>query len=175
MAPRKKAVTRKGAAPKHERTPVPVPPGMEPVVNELLDRMQQGHGIEGAPTPTLRPAEVAERLSTTFAPGWVDEWEQKHHAAIDDATALLTAPLTADITREYDRATLEHRIDKLTPGEWCDLLEHQVTELRALEGADEDVSTPDLQARNRLVNIAGVAIACAEFLDRHMAQQKGRS
>lgn len=148
--------------------PAPSVAAMEPVINELQNRMQQGHGIEGAPTPALRPAEVAERLTTTFAPGWMDAdaWEQKHLAAIDDATALLTAPLTADITREYDRAILEHRVDKLTAGEWCDLLEHQVTELRALEGADEDVSAPDLQARNRLVNIAGLAIACAEFLDR---------
>jgi len=140
--------------------------GMEPVVNELLQRMEQGHGIEGPHAPALRPGEVAERLSTTFAPGWMnhDGWEQQHLAAIDDARALLDAPLTRDITREFDRVTAEYRLSKLTPGEWCDLIEHQVTELRDLEGAAEDIEAPDTQARDRLVKIAALSIACADIL-----------
>jgi hypothetical protein len=120
---------------------------------------------------TLRPGEVAERLGNTFDPGgsldyYLGTWVTEHWAAIDAAKALLEAPLTADISREFDRVTTEHAFDRLTPGEWCDLLEAQVSALRELEGAAEDIEAPDTQARDRLVKVAAISIACADVLEK---------
>lgn len=122
----------------------------------------------------LTPAEVGERLSETFDPGGTinyaaEDWASRHAVAIDMARGLLEAPLNVDISAAVLRAMEDHPVD-LTPGEWCDLIDHQATELRELEGAGEDIESPDDQARDRLVKIAALAITFAEYLDRHKAQ-----
>lgn len=124
------------------------------------------------------PHEVGQRLSETFDPGgaidWdIDTWAHSHAAAIDEARALLDAPLATAIAAATADA-LNAKPDTLTPGEWCDLLQHQVDELRELEG-NADVDQPDRQAHHRLVTIAGMATAYAEVLDRHMAKAPVRA
>lgn len=121
----------------------------------------------------LTPAEVGERLSETFDPaGSIDytaaDWASRHAVAIDMARGLLESPLNGDISAAVLRAMEDHPVE-LTPGEWCDLIDQQAAQLRELEGAGEDIESPDDQARARLVKIAALAITFAEYLDRHKA------
>ena len=138
---------------------------------------EHAHQLGGDRVKT--PHEVGQRLSETFDPGGsidydIDAWATDHGAAIDEAIARLDAPLVNAIAAATADA-LSAKPDTLTPGEWCDLLQHQVDELRALEGAGEDLDQPDRQAHHRLVKIAGLATAYAEVLDRHMAKAPTRA
>lgn len=138
---------------------------------------EHAHQLGGDRVKT--PHEVGQRLSETFDPGGsinydIDEWATDHGAAIDEAIARLDAPLVNAIAAAAADA-LNAKPDTLTPGEWCDLLAHQVDELRELEGSGEDLDQPDRQAHHRLVTIAGMATAYAEVLDRHMAKAPTRT
>jgi len=119
------------------------------------------------------PQEVAQRLEDTFSPSSdlpkrFLSWARDHDAAIKAARALLESPLTVAIAAACDDAQRE-RVTELTVGEWCDLLEHQVNELRELEGS-ADIPDADVQARARLVKLAGLSIAFADTLDLHIAK-----
>jgi len=119
------------------------------------------------------PHAVGQQLADSFAsaldlPRRFLPWVQAHAAAIEAARALLESTLTTDITAAACTARTARQTE-LTPCEWCDLLAHQVEELRELEGADPDIAEPDRQARTRLVTIAGLAIAFIDRLDRHAA------
>lgn len=144
------------------------------VADALLDAMKAGRGIEV--TEELQPDEVAVRLSETFDPGGsidyeAEPWAHRHAAAIDDARALLEAPLTLDVAREAKRFRDDTPVDRITPGEWCDLIEADLSVIRELEGA-VDIDNPDDQARERLVRIAATALTCAQVLDAAKAKRE---
>jgi hypothetical protein len=119
------------------------------------------------------PKEIAERLSETFDPGGTinydtDTWATDHATAIDDARALLEDPLTGDINAEA-LAILSTHPSAPDLKTWTDLLAHQVEELRALDDdADQDFDEPARQVRDRLVKIAGMAVAFTELIDRRV-------
>jgi len=122
------------------------------------------------------PDAIGRRLEDTFGPAEglpkrFLSWARDHDAAIKAARAILESPLTVAIATACDEAQRE-RLTELTCGEWCDLLAHQVEELRDLEGNGDDIPDPDAQARARLVKVAGMAIAFADKLDQHIAKQR---
>lgn len=130
-----------------------------------------------ASVATISPQTVGQRLSDSFdqatdLPKRFLPWVRDHAAAIVAARALLESLLTVEINAACADAQREGQTE-LTPGEWCDLLEHQLHELRALEGADSDIAEPDTQARARLVKIAGMAIAFVDKLDRWTVARVG--
>lgn len=101
-------------------------------------------GTCGWPEPTHQlggdrvktPQEIGERLSETFDPGGnidydIDTWATDHATSIDEARAILEAPLNRDISVAVEEA-LRTQPATLTPGEWCDLLAHQNKQVAVL-------------------------------------------
>lgn len=119
--------------------------------------------------------EVAERLSNTFDPGGSIDisrphagWVHSHNLAIDSARAVLEASPVGTALEIADRWQAGV-VAPITPGEMSQELASQVEALRELENADEDIEAPDRQARDRLIKIAGAALAFAEQIDRRFA------
>jgi hypothetical protein len=95
-------------------------------------------------------------------------FSESHAGAIADVAEFFQERLATDITAAVDEALVEYPVFP-TPADLCDRLAHQVEEIRGLETAGEDLDQPDLQARTRLVKLAGLATAFAELIDRHRA------
>jgi hypothetical protein len=119
------------------------------------------------PVPPLRPSTVVETLVK-----FIQNHPQTDSSitALESVFGLLRAPLTVDVERAYDAVQYEHHLPQLTPGEWCDLIQHQVDELRELEGASSDIDAPDSQARERFIKVIALCVSCVEVLDAKLAE-----
>lgn len=121
--------------------------------------------VAATPAAPLRPSAVVELLRTSLV-----NMPNAYGPAVDAAFGLLEAPLTVDVERAYDAVQYEHHLPQLTPGEWCDLIQHQVDELRELEGAASDIDAPDSQARERFIKVIAICVSCVEVLDTKLAE-----
>jgi hypothetical protein len=119
--------------------------------------------------PPLRPSAVDETLVKFIVN---HPQTDSSITALESVFCLLRAPLTVDVERAYDAVQYEHHLPQLTPGEWCDLIQHQVDELRELEGAASDIDAPDSQARERFIKVIALSVSCVEVLDAKLAEAR---